>query len=609
MKFILSGVLLSAGMFCFGQTDSSQNKTQTITIVRGPYLQQASPNSIIIKWQTSQATDTKVSYGIASSTLTTVATNSAQVTDHEIKLSGLNAYTKYYYNVACSSATLVPAASDVYFRTMPNYGQAGKYRFWAIGDAGTGDNNQRHVRDAFLNYNSNHTIDGWIWLGDNAYESGFNSEYQSNVFTNNIYENVLKNTVVWPAPGNHDYNNHLPFSPAPAYYDIFTLPTNAECGGLASGTEKYYSYNYGNIHFIVLDSYDESRASNGQMATWLQNDLQANTQQWTVAYWHHPPYTKGSHNSDNSNFLDGELVEIRQNIIPILEAKGVDLIVCGHSHVYERSYLLDGHYGYSNQLQPSMIKDNTSGSYPASCAYRKNTQQTSSHKGTVYVVCGCSGKNDATPSSGWPHPVMYKSTNTTYGSMSIDVDHNELKGTFIDVNGTLYDSFTIIKNAGGAKTYTICPNEDFTLKSTVPGQVNWFPGNNAADSLVINTPVSTVYYATDLAGCIRDTFNISVISSSNCTTNTGIEPLNAISFAVYPSLLNSTQTGVTIESPLNILCRIRIIDLYGREIMNEPRQLFEGKNGLSIPEPISKGLYLLKLTTDSYEKTFKLYVE
>ena len=226
MKFILLAFLLPAGLICFGQTDSTQNKTQTATIVRGPYLQQASPSSIIIKWKTSQATDTKVSYGTTAGTLSSSATNSSAVTDHEIKITGLSPYTKYYYNVASSTGTLVPAANDVFFRTMPNYGQPGQYRFWAIGDAGTGDNNQRNVRDAFINYNGTRNIDGWIWLGDNAYESGFDSEYQSNVFTNNVYENVLKNTVVWPAPGNHDYNNHLPFSPSPAYYDIFTLPTN-----------------------------------------------------------------------------------------------------------------------------------------------------------------------------------------------------------------------------------------------------------------------------------------------------------------------------------------------------------------------------------------------
>lgn len=576
-------------------------------VTRGPYLQQATPNSIIIKWQTDVATLTKVNYGVLLPSLISSAISTITSTNHEIKITGLLPYTKYFYSLSTATSTLVASAPDLFFKTMPNYGQKGNYRFWVIGDAGTGGADQRNVRSSFITYNNNKHIDGWIWLGDNAYESGFNSEYQANVFTNNTFESVLKNTVVWPAPGNHDYNNHLPFSPSPAYYDIFSLPTAGECGGLASGTEKYYSYNYGNIHFIVLDSYDESRSSTGTMATWLLNDLNANSQPWVIAYWHHPPYTKGSHNSDNSSFLDGELVDIRQNIIPILESKGVDLVLNGHSHVYERSYLLDGHYGYSSSLTPSMIKDNTSGSYPTNCAYNKQTKTTSSHKGTVYVVCGCSGKNDASPSSGWPHPVMYKYTNTVFGSMSIDVKDNKLDAKFITSAGTIFDSFTIIKNAGGNKTFTVCPNESVVLKSSVSDSVNWFPGSIKADSITINTPVSTVYYATDLAGCITDTFNISVIVNPTCLTGQPNNNLN--SFLIYPSLISASTNYLIIESTYHLSSVIKLIDLNGKELLIEKIILEEGKNKIQIPFNISTGLYFIKITTDEHEKTYKLYAE
>ncbi len=578
------------------------------TISRGPYLQQATPTSIIIKWQTSSATITKVNYGTSLSLLSQTATNTISSTNHEIKISGLQPYTTYFYSIATTTGTLVPAAADVYFKTMPNYGKKGDYRFWVIGDAGTGGNDQRNARTAFLNYNNNRPIDGWIWLGDNAYDGGYNSEYQSNVFSNNTYENQLKNIVVWPAAGNHDYNNHIPFSPSPAYYDIFSLPTNGECGGVASGTEKYYSYNYGNIHFIVLDSYDESRSSTGAMATWLQSDLNANTQPWIIAYWHHPPYTKGSHNSDNSNFLDGELVDMRQNIIPILEAKGVDLVLNGHSHVYERSYLLDGHYGYSNSLTAAMKKDNTSGNYPANCAYHKQTKNGASHKGAVYVVCGCSGKNDATPSSGWPHPAMYKYANTLYGSMAIDIKDNKLEGKFITSTGTVFDSFTIIKNAGGSKTYTVCANEAITLKSTFPDKVNWFPVSQQADSITFNTSTSTVVYATDLAGCIKDTFNISVITNPSCIT-TGVNNMTSNLFSVYPCYLPSQTNTIIIESLFSMGAVVKLIDINGKELMNEYIEFNQGKNQFIIPGQLSTGIYFIKITTDTYEKNYKLYAE
>ena len=111
-----------------------------------------------------------------------------------------------------------------------------------------------------------------------------------------------------------------------AYFNIFALPEN-------SGTKKYYSTNYGNVHFIALDSYGSYNSSSSAMYQWLENDLSNNTQQYTVVYFHHPPYTKGSHNSDT----EVELIDMRNNIIPLLESNGVDLVLSGHSHVYERS--------------------------------------------------------------------------------------------------------------------------------------------------------------------------------------------------------------------------------------------------------------------------------
>lgn len=431
--------------------DASTN-LPAITIDRGPYLQTATENSIIIKWRSSIATDSKVMYGTSLGSLTNQALDYDFTTGHEVHITGLNPATTYYYTIGNNSQTFVTATAEVYFKTSPVSGTIAPYRFWVIGDAGMGNTNQRAVRDGFSGYNNHQHIDGWLMLGDNAYGNGVNDGnqacYQAGVFQN-MYETILRNTVLWPAPGNHDYNNHIPFSPSPAYYDIFTLPANAEAGGVPSGTEKYYSYNYGNIHFIVLDSYDESRSATGSMAQWLQSDLAADTMAWTIAYWHHPPYTKGSHDSDNGNLLNAELVEIRENILPVIEAGGVDLVLNGHSHCYERSYLIDGHYGYSTQLQAQMILDTSSGNHLI-CPYQKYTKESKSHKGTVYSVVGCSGKLSRT-SSGWPHPVMYTATNTDLGSMLLEINDNQLDAKFILANGSIYDSFRILKNAAEKK--------------------------------------------------------------------------------------------------------------------------------------------------------------
>lgn len=80
-----------------------------------------------------------------------------------------------------------------------------------------------------------------------------------------------------------------------------------------------------------------------EQVSWVIQDLEANTNKdWVIAYGHQPPFTKGSHDSDDP-VKDNDLIQIRANFIKILEDHGVDLILCGHSHVYERTKLLKGY--------------------------------------------------------------------------------------------------------------------------------------------------------------------------------------------------------------------------------------------------------------------------
>ena len=182
-------------------------------------------------------------------------------------------------------------------------------------------------------------------LGDNAYENGTDAEYQAAVF--DMYPAMLRAAVLWPTLGNHDGAPPTPPTRTGPYYDIFTLPTAARPAALASGTEAYYSFDYGNIHFICLESFETNRSADGADADLAAAAIwRPPTQPWIIAFWHHPPYTKGSHDSD----VEIESVEMRQNALPILEAAGVDLVLTGHSHSYERSFLIDGHYGTSTTL-------------------------------------------------------------------------------------------------------------------------------------------------------------------------------------------------------------------------------------------------------------------
>ena len=235
-------------------------------------------------------------------------------------------------------------AADYYFTTLTQPGAARSTRLWVLGDSGTADANAAAVCNAYTNLaGATRPADLWLMLGDNAYNVGSDAEYQAAVF--DLYPTVLRNTVLWSTIGNHETAQATTISTFP-YLDIFTLPQAGEAGGIPSGTERYYSFDYANVHFLCLDAMTSGRTTNTAMFNWAVNDLQTTTQQWVIAFWHHPPYTKGSHDSD----AESDLVAIRQNWLPVLESYGVDLVLSGHSHCYERSYLLKGHYGLSSTL-------------------------------------------------------------------------------------------------------------------------------------------------------------------------------------------------------------------------------------------------------------------
>jgi hypothetical protein len=263
-----------------------------------------------------------------------------------------------------------------------------------------------------------------------------------------MYTTMLRKTTFWSCLGNHETGQSTAFVDTYPYFDIYTLPTAGEAGGVASGTEHYYSFDHGNIHFISLDSMTANRSvddpgtpanEDGPMAAWLRNDLQSTTATWIIAFFHHPPYTKGSHNSDT----ESEHIQMRQNFLPILEAGGVDLTLGGHSHIYERSLLIDSHYGFSGTLTPAMVLDSGDGRPAGTGAYLKPLNDAGGHKGAVHAVAGSAGHATIAQPDG-PHPAFFI-TLLNLGSLVLDINGNRLDATFVRENGTTPDTFTIIK--------------------------------------------------------------------------------------------------------------------------------------------------------------------
>jgi predicted phosphodiesterase len=421
-------VIAAASMMVLGGLPSYAQ-----TLSRGPYLNMPNPTEMTVKWNTDVDTDSVVHYGDAPDNLNQTAVVSGTTKRHEVRLVGLNPNTKYYYSVGHGS-TVLSTGADHSFITTPDV--ATPTRVWVIGDAGTGYPEQAAVRDAFKAYNGSGQANVWLMLGDNAYSSGSESSYQNKCF--NMYPEIFRQTPVWATMGNHDGGKSNSTTMSGPYYDAFTFPMNGESGGVASGTEAYYSFDHGNIHFVCLNSHDVSKAQDGAMMTWLRNDLAQNDKDWLVVFFHHPPYSRGSHDSDKDN----KLVGMRNNAVATLESYGVDLVLCGHSHSYERSMFIDGHLGKADTFDPAIhVKVAGDGRVDGDGAYTKTQLGPIANEGAVYAVAGSSGKISGGPLD---HPVMQVSLNVL-GSMIIDIDGDTMNGKFLDDQGGIQDYFTIEK--------------------------------------------------------------------------------------------------------------------------------------------------------------------
>lgn len=435
-------------------TVSLFSQTSTSAIVkRGPYLQSGTSTSVMVKWRTDIATASVVNYGTKLDSLFKNQTNKKQTTEHEVLLSGLLPNTKYYFNIGNQKEVLSESISgDMYVVTAPKVGTDQFVRAWILGDPGTDNKSQRNVRDAYYKYVDFDSInpgktDMMLLLGDNAYSSGTDEEYKLAFF--DVYNEMLKKSVAWSCLGNHDGYTADSDTQSGPYYDIFTFPKKAEAGGIASGTEAYYSFNYANIHFIILDSHHSSRAIGDAMYNWALSDIQNTKQDWIVTLFHHPAYSKGSHDSD----VEDRLIEMRENFMPMLEANGIDLVLNGHSHSYERSYFLNGHHGFSNTFNANQTtkggnivskNGNGDGKINGNGAYKKTNIDT---KGAVYITTGSSGQISGGELN---HKAMYISLNKL-GSCVMEIDDDGKGGQnltvkFLRDNNEVDDYFTINKS-------------------------------------------------------------------------------------------------------------------------------------------------------------------
>lgn len=279
--------------------------TRAATIKRAPYLQQVTADSAMIGWVTAKdgpPQHVELASAVAAAEPDAAITRSASEVQMWSALSGLAPDTITCYTVADETGALVERTG---FRTAPLATSTEPVRFLAFGDSGGGGSDQHALLEQMYTV----PYDLMIHTGDLAYDNGTIAQIESTVF--GVYADLLRNIPFFPAAGNHDTET---MSGAP-FRGVWSLPT--------ASTNKYYSYDWGRVHFVALDT----EAGYATQAKWLEQDLASTSLPWKIVYFHRPPYSSGEHGSDLS---------LRAAWAPIFERHGVQLVLAGHDHDYER---------------------------------------------------------------------------------------------------------------------------------------------------------------------------------------------------------------------------------------------------------------------------------
>jgi calcineurin-like phosphoesterase family protein len=181
----------------------------------------------------------------------------------------------------------------------------GSLRFAVIGDTGSGTSKQRDVGDMMVRYRAAFPFEFVLMMGDNLYGGEAPQDFEKKFA--GPYKALLDQKVKFYATlGNHDLALQT-------HYENFNM-----------NGKEYYRFKKGNVAFYSLNS----NYMDKKQVKWLEDELSRDTSEWKVCFFHHPPYSAAKkHGSDD---------QLREVVEPIFVKYGVDVVLTGHDHVYER---------------------------------------------------------------------------------------------------------------------------------------------------------------------------------------------------------------------------------------------------------------------------------
>lgn len=304
-------------------TPEASREQAPAPLVRAPYLQRVTASSAHLLWtaKTEEPFEVTVRRAEAAdgSEPTTVRSridrdaSPRSAHQHVAVLDGLEADAVYCYSLRLGGREVL---SSVGMRTAPAPGADRPVRFVAFGDSGWGGADQWAVRRQLDRV----PFDLMVLVGDVVYDEGTRQQYEERFF--DIYDPLLRFRPIFPVTGNHDYQT----DEAGPFREVFALP---EDGVPAQGRERWFSFDWGRVHFVALDT----ERVGPRQREWLARDLRGNDLPWVVVYLHRPPFSSGPHETEEA---------VRRTFVTLFEEHEVALVLAGHDHHYERTEPIEG---------------------------------------------------------------------------------------------------------------------------------------------------------------------------------------------------------------------------------------------------------------------------
>lgn len=295
------------------------------SLVRGPYLQDVSDTAASVRWRTSEGASGEVVYRVGDGPWRGHEAEDLGGGDRRVRLTGLPPDASVTYRVEAGTARVDEAT----FRTPPGAGAGDSVVVLAFGDSGYGSSAQVELARLM----EDRPWDLALHVGDIAYNDGTEEELTGRHFE--VYWELLRRVPFYPAVGNHDIRTR----DGEPYDRAFEWPA-------ASQGARYYAFRWGQVLFLSLDTASRDalrslRTGRGAQYRWLRDRLvEASGDpgvRWTVVFMHRPVYSSASgpagHGGDE---------ELREVLAPLFERGGVDLVLQGHDHNYERTHPVRG---------------------------------------------------------------------------------------------------------------------------------------------------------------------------------------------------------------------------------------------------------------------------